>query len=213
MGVEHDPPWLAIEARQAHGQRRIVGERGLDADHDRLVGRPHDLDPEIGDLPGNVQPRIVRPARGEAVRRLGELQGHARPAFGDPKDVAAMVAPRLRRARADRHRNSRRPQPGVASARHLGVRVLDAPRRPGRPGLDDRVGAGRRFADMRAGLERHVEGRAARRLARLGDGERLGVRPSAGRGRRRGRRPRRPSPGWRRRRGWARRARATARRD
>ena len=81
-----------------------------------------------------------------------------------------------------------------------GIGVLERGDDPGDPGRDDRVGAGRRGPGMRAGLERHIEGRAARRLSGLGDGERLGVRPSAGRGRRRGRRRRRPSPEWRRRR-------------
>ena len=101
MRVEHDAPGFSLEAGQPHGQRGIVGERRFDADHDRLVRRPHDLHPEIGDLPGDAQARIVRAARGEAVRRLGEFQRHARPPLGDPQNMAAMVAPRLIGPRPD----------------------------------------------------------------------------------------------------------------
>ena len=93
-----------------------------------------------------------------------------------------MVAPRLLGAGSDGDRDPRRPQPRVPLPGHFRVRVLHRRDDPRDAGRDDRLGAGRRLADMRAGLERHVEGRAARRLARLGDRDRLGMRPPARRG-------------------------------
>ena len=106
MRVQHHAPRFAIEAGQAHRQSGIVGDCGLDADHDRLVSRAHDLHAQIGDLSGDPQPRIVRPPGSKAVRGLGKLQGHARPTGCHPQDMAAMVAPRLNGAGPDRDLNS-----------------------------------------------------------------------------------------------------------
>src|SRR5271166_827341 len=179
MGVEHDAPWLAVESGQADGQRGVVGERRLDADHDRLVGRAHDLDAKIRDLPGDPQSRIVRSPRRVAVRSLGELQRHARPPGRDPHYMAAMIAPRLRGTRPDGHHDPLGPQPGMALPRHTRVRVVHWRDHARDCRLDYRVRAGRRSSEMRAGLERHVERRPPRRFAGLSDRDPLRMRPSA----------------------------------
>ena len=103
-----------------------------------------------------------------------------------------MIAPRLGGPWADGDRDPGRAQPGVALPRHLGVRVRDRRDDPGDAGLDDGVGAGRRFAEVRAGLKGHVERRPARRLTRALDCDPLGMRPPARRRRAAPARPRRP---------------------
>ena len=60
MGVEDNPPRLSSMPGQPDRQSGIVGERRLHADHDRLVGRPHHLDPRVGDRTGDLETLIVR---------------------------------------------------------------------------------------------------------------------------------------------------------
>ena len=182
MRIEDDPPRLAVEAGQAHRQRRIVRERRLDPDHDRLVGRSHDLHARIGDRTGDLQALIVRAGGCVAVGRFRELQRHARAAFGDAANVTEMVAPRLIRPRPDRDGYSGGAEPGEPLPPDQRIGVLDRRHDPRHARLDDRVGAGRRRAEMRAGLERHIERRAARRLSGLSQRDPLRVRPPAGRG-------------------------------
>ena len=67
-------------------------------------------------------------------------------------------------------------QTGEAAAVDLRIRVADRSHHARDAGLDDRVGARRRAAEMRARLERDVQRRAARPLARLLERRNLGVR-------------------------------------
>ena len=84
---------------------------------------------------------------------------------------------------------------------------------PRGPRLDQQVGAGRAArAVVRAGLQRHVDGRAARRLAGLGERHRLGMGPAALAGSSRGRPLRRPARSRSRHWDWARSGRGRARR-
>ena len=165
---------LAVEARQAHRQRRIVGERGLDADHDRLVRRAHHLHARVGDLAGDPQARR-RAAPPEA--KPSAVSASFSVTQGRPSrtraDMAEMIAPRLIGARA-------RPTTAIPAARsracpcpataRIGILDRRRPRARRRPRSRRRRRAA--SAEMRAGLERHVERRAARRLARLGERDR-----------------------------------------
>ena len=149
------------------------------ADHDRFVGRAHDLDAKVGDRSGDAQARIVGAGGGEPVRSFGELERHARPPRRHPQDVAQMVASRLSRASADRDGDPRGSQPRVPLSADERIGIFHRRDDAGDARRDDCVDAGRRGAEMRAGLKRHIERRAARRLAGLGDRDPLGMRPSA----------------------------------
>ena len=76
-------------------------------------------------------------------------------------------------------------KPGMALPGHLRVGILDRRHHARDSGGDDRIGAGRRFADMRARLQRHIERGAAGGLAgarqrlRLGMGTAAGLGPAA----------------------------------
>ena len=210
MGVEHDAQRLAIEAGQPHGQGRIVAQRRPDPDHDRLVGRAHDLDAKVGDRPGDAQARVVGARRGEPVRRLGELERHARPPRRHAQNMAEMVAPRLRRPGADRDGDPRGSQPRVALAADERIGVLHRRDDAGDAGRDDGVDA--RAARRRNASRARASHRASRRapprqLRRARSARRAVFRPAPSR---RARRPPRPSPGSRRQLGWAPQGRATA---
>ena len=85
---------------------------------------------------------------------------------------------RLRRPRSPPRAAARCPAPSVRGSGSPSAITTRAT-----PGRDQQVGAGRaarRF--MRARLERHIDSRAARRFARLGQRHRLGMRPPAGLG-------------------------------
>ena len=93
-----------------------------------------------------------------------------------------MVAPRRLGRRTRRAVDSGGAQHREARAGDAAVGVLERADDARNSRRDDRLGAGRRRAVMRAGLQRHIERRAARRLARLVDGEAFGVRAPARRG-------------------------------
>ena len=118
-------------------------------------------------------------AAGLAVGGDRELEHDAGPAIAHAPDVAGMVAARRFGADADVDRNARRAQPRMSRARDFGIGILERRDDARDAGGDDGVGARRRFAVMRAGLERDVERRAACR--RAGAAQRLdfGVRPAA----------------------------------
>jgi hypothetical protein len=100
-------------------------------------------------------------------------------AFAHPPDVAGVVAPRLGGADADVDSNARGAQPRMARAGDLRVGVFERGDHAGDAGGNDGIGAGRRLAEMRARLERHVKRGAARRLAGAAERLDLGMRPAA----------------------------------
>src|SRR5579883_137405 len=83
----------------------------------------------------------------------------------DAPEMSGVVARSLLRAKADIDPDPRRAKPCMPLAGYFGVRVLDCGDYARNASGDDRIGAWWRFAEMRAGLERHVERGAARRLA------------------------------------------------
>ncbi len=94
--------------------------------------------------------------------------------------MAGVIAPRLIGADADIDGNARGAQPGVALPCHFGIGVFERRHHARNAGGNDGVGAGRRFAVMRAGLERDIQCRANCRLTRAAQRLDLGMRPAAG---------------------------------
>ena len=118
-------------------------------------------------------------ARRIAVGGLREFQRHHRPLRRDAQDMAEMIAPRLLGAQPDLDGDSRRAQHGEATAGNARIGIVDRGDDARDASRDDRLGAGRRRAVMRTGLERDVNRRAARRFPRLGERDLFGVRPAA----------------------------------
>src|ERR1700687_2711048 len=95
----------------------------------------------------------------------------------DAPEVSGVVARGLKRAESDIDRDAGGAKFCMALPGNFRIRILDRRHHARDAGGDDGVGAGRRLADMRAGLQRHVERGAARGLA--GALERLGLRAEA----------------------------------
>jgi hypothetical protein len=93
-----------------------------------------------------------------------------------------MIATRFLGANADIDGDAGRAQPRVASAGNLRVWIFERRDDPGHARGDDRVGARRRLAVVRARLEGDVEVGAARGLAGAAQGLDLSMRPAAGLG-------------------------------
>ena len=124
--------------------------------------------------------RLAAGRAGFAVGRDCELEHDVRAAVAHAADVAGMVAARLVGADADLDDNAGRAQPRMAGAGDFGIGIFERGDDARNSGGDDGIGAGRRFAVMRAGLERDVERRAARRGAGAAQRLDLGMRPAAG---------------------------------
>ena len=98
----------------------------------------------------------------------------------DAPEMSGVVARRFARAEPDIDRDAGGAQPGMALPGHLRVGILDRRHHARNAGGNDGIGAGRRLAEMRARLQRHIERGAARGLAgapaappaRRGDGRR-----------------------------------------
>ena len=122
----------------------------------------------------------LRPGEpGLAVGRHRELERHVRPPVAHAADMPGMGAPRLLGAEPDIDRDALLAQPRMALAGDLRIGILQRRHHARDAGRHDGVDAGRRLAVMRAGLERHVERRAARRLAGAPQRLDLGMRPPA----------------------------------
>src|SRR5262249_5889030 len=94
-------------------------------------------------------------------------------AVADAADMPGMGAPRRIGAGADLDSNAVGLEPGVALPSHLRIGILECSDDARNARRDYGVGAGRRLAVMRAGLERDVHGGATRRGA--GPPQRLGL--------------------------------------
>ena len=110
-----------------------------------------------------------------AVQAHRPLEGHRRAAEGVARQEVEVERRRLRRQRADLDLDAGGFQPREAGARRPRVRVAVAGDDPRDTGPDQGVGARRGVAGVGAGLQRHVDGRAAGPLPRPLEGDRLGV--------------------------------------
>ena len=107
------------------------------------------------------------------IHRDRQLESHVRPAVLHAPDVAGMSVPRLLRADADLDHDAGFSHAPMAGTRDLGIGIDQRRNHARNASRDDRVGARRRLAMMRAGLERYIKRGATRRIA--GTGERLGL--------------------------------------
>ena len=149
--------------------------------------RAHQMNARARGLAGDRR-RAAAGKAGLAVGRDRELEHHMRAAVLHAADVAGMRPPRLVGADADLDHDARFGHPPMAGARDLRIGIDQRGDHPRDAGRDDGVGAGRRLAVMRAGLERHVERRAARGGAGAAQRLGLGMGPPAAAGSSRGRR-------------------------
>ena len=180
--VQHHPHRRArLHARQAAGQQRIVRQHRADPDQDGVALRAQQMHPRLRGLAGD-RDRLAAGSGDLVVGRHRELQDHMRALVADAPEMPGMIARGLRGAQPDIDRDAGGAQPGMALPGHFRIGILDRRHHARNAGGDDRIGAGRRLAEMRARLQRHIERGAARGLAgarqRLG----LGMGPAAGLG-------------------------------
>ncbi len=97
-------------------------------------------------------------------------------------EMSGVIMRGLRRSEPDIDRDAGGAKFCVALASHFGIGILDRRHHPRNAGGDDRVCAGRRLADMRARLQRHIERGAAGGFAGAAQRLRLGVGAAAGLG-------------------------------
>ena len=129
-GCRGPPARVAVDLWQPHGQGRIVGQRRAGADHDRVVGRAHDLDAQIGDLSGDARRGSLAPRR-RSRRRCARVSASPRRPC-----VTRRIWPRWSRRAGRPRRRPRRRSPRLSAAPGL-VRPradsgLPSPRRRGR---------------------------------------------------------------------------------
>ena len=167
-----------VHAGQPAGELRVVGQHRADAGHDRVVHRAHQVHARARRLAGDRGGLAARQP-GLAVGRHRELQGHMRAAVAHAAEMPRMGAARLLGADADIDRDAVLAQPRMALAGDLGVRVFQRRDDARDARRQDGVDAGRGLAVMRAGLERRVKRRAARRLPGAAQRLDLGMRPPA----------------------------------
>ncbi len=177
--VEHHADGRTVlQPRQAASQLGIVGQRGLDADQDRVAPGAQQMAEAAGFFARDPL-ALAGDGRGLAVEALGDLQRDQRPARPQAQEEAGIEAGRLLLQDTGRDLDAGLPQHGEALAADARIGVLDRRDDARDAGRDQCIGAGRRLAQMRTGLQRHIGGGAPRRLARLRQRHGLGMRPPA----------------------------------
>ena len=189
VGVEDDAARLALGADVARGQQRVVGERGADADGDRVgLGAPA-VDELAGRLAGDPL-RVAGAGGGAAVERQRRLEDDERAPGAGVLAEGLVEEPRRGRLGAVGPLDldaAVAEDAGPAAAR-LRARVVGGDDDAGEPGGEDRVGAGRLAA---RGARR---ARASRTSSLRPGPRRARARPRSRRPRRAGRRAGRGSP-------------------
>ena len=163
--VQHYPHRrTAFHAGQPAIQQRIIRPHRADPDQDGVALRAQQMHPRLGGF-ARYRYRLV-PGRGDlVVLRYREFQDHVGPLVANAPEMPGVIARRFPGTKPDVDRNPGTTQPGMALPRHLGVGILDR-RDHARDAAGNRgVRAGRRLADMRAWLQRHVQGCAHRCFA------------------------------------------------
>ena len=180
--IQHHPHRRArFHARQAAGQKRIIRQHGADADQDGVALRAQQMHARLRRL-ARDRDRLVAGGADLVVGGDRELQDHMGALVADAAEMPGVIVGGFRGAEADIDRDPGGAKFGVALPGHFRIGVLDRRHHARNAGRNHRIDAGRRFAEMRTGLQRHIERGAARGLAgpsqRLG----LGMRPAAGLG-------------------------------
>ena len=191
-GAEDDPQRLARRRRvDTDGQRRVVRPDRPGADEHRVGPGPEPVGVLAGVVAGDPLARPVRRGR-PPVHRRRQLEHDPRPAGPAVLQVRRQLLVDRRGTDPDVDRDPGRSQPVDAPAGDVRVRVEHADDDPGDPGIDDRVHAGRRPANVGARLERREQRRPPRLVPGGAERSDLGVRPARRRGR-----PLEPRPGGR----------------
>src|SRR5689334_11051321 len=125
---------------------------------------------------GNTPPAWTR---GFAVRGDGKLEQDLRSPVTHAADVPNMIGSRSLGFDANLGDNSGATQQGMPAPRNFGIGVLHRRDHPRNSRRNHGLGAGRRFAVMRARFERDIERGAPRILTGAAQGFDFGVRPAS----------------------------------
>ena len=167
LGVEHDPARLAVRAVDAHGQQRIVGERGADPDRHRVaLGAPVVREPARGLARDPL--RVARAGGDLAVERHRRLEEHEGAAGAGVLAERLVEQPRPggQLTARDHHLDALVAQDAEAAAGRLLGRVVGADDHAGDPGLrgSPRCTAGSARGGSTARARRRAWRRAGRAL-------------------------------------------------
>ncbi len=178
--IQHHPHRRPrFHPRQAAGQNRIIRQHGADADQDGVALRAQQMHARLRRL-ARDRDRLVAGGADLVVGGDGELQDHMGALVADAAEMPGVIVGGFRGAQANIDRDPGRAKFGMPLPGHFRIGVFDRRHHARNAGGDHRIDARRRFAEMRTGLQRHIERGAPRRLTgpsqRLG----LGMRPSAG---------------------------------
>ncbi|MHC2931756.1 hypothetical protein ACVJA9_006553 [Bradyrhizobium diazoefficiens] len=166
-------------AGQAAGEKRIIRQHRADADQDGIALRAEQMD-AIAHSFARDRDRLAAGGADLAVGRDCELQDHMWAPVADAAEMPGVVERSLRRAETHVHRDAGRTQTGMALACDFRIGILDRRHHALDAGRNHRIGTRRRFAEMRARLQRDVERGPARRLTGTPQGLGLAMRTSAG---------------------------------
>ena len=159
----------------------IVREHGADPDQDGVALRAKQMHARLGGL-ARDRDRLVAGGADLVVGGDGELEDDMRALVANATEMPGMIVRGFRGIEADIDDDARRAEFGVALPGHFRIGILDRRHHAGDAGGDHGIDAGRRFADMRTGLQRHIERGAARGFTGALQCVRLGMRTAAGLG-------------------------------
>ena len=160
---------------------RIVRAHGADADQDRIALRAQQMHACPRSLPGDRN-RLAAGGGDLVIGGDREFQNDMRTLVADAAEMSGVIARGFRSAEPDIDDDAGGAQFGMALACHFRIGILDRRHHAGNSRSDHRIDAGRRLAEMRTGLQGHVERGAARGLTGALERLRLGMRPAAGLG-------------------------------
>ena len=160
---------------QAHGEPRVIGQHGAAAAEDRRAARAPALHVGTRRLAGDPL-RLAAGQRGAAVQAHRQLHPHPRAAALDPAEEADVEFARRLAHQAGVDGDAGSAQKARAAAVDLRERILGGDHHPLHACGNQRIGARRRAAVVRAGLQRHIGGGATRPLAGFAQRVYLGMR-------------------------------------
>ena len=168
---EREPARLGLGFDVPRVETRRVRPHGSHPDHDRVASCT-----QLVHAPSRLLARDPAAAgnRDPSVERDRGFVGDEGPAEGLP-DAPGLVLPARVEIVEQLDLDTCATDSVEAASIHQRVRIAGADHDARHSRRHDRVGAGWRPTVMRARFERHVEGRAARRVARLLERDRLGV--------------------------------------
>ena len=156
LAVENNPG-RGSGAGWPRGELGIVGQHCSDPHQDRVHPAPELVDEGAGTGRGDPL-AVTRSDSGLAVKGHRPLGRDIGEAGGNALQVRRIELGRRASLEPEIDRNPGRTEDRQAATVHAGKRITDCGDDFRNPGLEDRVGTGRRFAVVAARFERHVEG-------------------------------------------------------